>query len=149
MAATDTQSSTVEDGNYPGAAAIEATENIHLISGDGHIVLADCATAPVDGIGVMRVDTTDVVGPDGAGEVCFKVTASSGVLNLTLPAVYSIRGDGYPAFSGNGHNGTAEVIPDGGVATSVTLKPDQSIQVGIAADPPGPPTTLLQLTVGP
>ena len=137
--------SIVEDGTYPDAAGIEAAQHITLISGDGHIVLADCATAPVNDVSVMKVWTTDQIGPDGEGLVCFKVTASTGVLNLNVPAVYEIRGDGQR--TGAGHKATAEVTTDAGVHTTVTVNPSGSTQVGIGTDPNAEPTTLLQLRV--
>jgi hypothetical protein len=141
----DNGGSIVEDGAYPGAGDIEATQHIRLISGDGHILLADCATTPVNDIGVMKVWTTDVIGPDGQGLVCFRVTASTGLLNLNVPAVYEIRGDGQRA--GAGHKATAEVTTDAGVHTSVTVNPSGSTQVGIGTSPNADPTTLLQLKV--
>jgi hypothetical protein len=65
-----------EDFAYPGAAAILADQNVELISGDGHLLLVDCAT-PVDGdIGLLKVWTTDsTIGPDGLGRLCFRITA--------------------------------------------------------------------------
>jgi hypothetical protein len=137
--------SIVEDGSYPDAAAIEASQHIKLISGDGHILLADCATPPVNDIGVIKVWTTDQIGPNGQGLVCFKVTASTGLLNLNVPAVYEIRGDGQR--SGTGHRATAVVTTDAGAQTTVTVNPSGSTQVGIGTDPNADPTTLLQLKV--
>jgi hypothetical protein len=142
--APDNGGSIVEDGSYPGAADIEAQQNIKLISGDGHIVLADCATAPVDNVGVINVWTTAQVGP-GGGRVCFKVTASTGLLNLQVPGVFEIDGDGRK--SGAGHQVTAVVTTDDGVRTSVAVKPFGSTQVGIGAGEDNDPTTLLQLKV--
>jgi hypothetical protein len=108
-------------------------------------MLADCGTATVDDIGVIKVWTTDEIGPDGQGEVCFKVLALSGLLNLQVPAVYEIRGDGQK--SGSGHHLTAEVTTDAGVTTSVDVNPSGSTQVGIGVSPDNDPTTLLQLKV--
>jgi hypothetical protein len=138
-------SSAVEGFAYPNAAAIEASVHVKLISGDGHILLADCATAPVNDIGVIKVWTTDQIGPDGQGLVCFKVTASTGLLNLHVPAVYEIRGDGQK--SGTGHKATAVVTTDAGAQTTVTVNPSGSTQVGVGTDPNADPTTLLQLKV--
>jgi hypothetical protein len=141
----DNGGSIVEDGAYPGAAAIEQAQNIKLISGDGHIMLADCVTTPVNNVGVIKVWTTEQVGPDGLGLVCFKVLAPAGLLNLQVPGVFEIRGDGQKA--GTGHRLTADVSTDAGVHTSVTVNPSGSTQVGIGADPNAAPTTLLQLKV--
>jgi len=144
-AADDGPPSAVEDGAYPGAAEILATDNVRLIAGDGHIMFADCATPPDGNVGVMKVRTTEEIGPDGAGLICFKVTAAKGRLDLEVPAVYEIRGDGLR--SGAGHRGTADVRTDDGDRTTVNLNPSGSVQVGIGQDPNGEPTTLLRLTV--
>ncbi|WP_246157768.1 FG-GAP-like repeat-containing protein [Catellatospora sichuanensis] len=141
--------SLVDDGvyPYPGAAEILAAQNVMLISGDGHIVLADCATPPQGDIGLLKVYTTDeAIGADGIGRVCFKVTASSGLLNLQVPGVYEIRGDGQR--TGTGHEVTAELVSAEGEEITVDVDPDGSTQVGLGADPDASPTMLLQLRVG-
>ena len=139
-------SSIVEDYSYPGADQILATQNVRLVSGDGHIVLADCATPPAGDIGLIKVFTTDeTIGADGIGRVCFKVIGSKGLLNLEVPAVFEIRGDGQR--TGTGHEGTAHVRTDEGDSVTVPLDPDGSAQVGIGVDPSNSPTTLLRLTI--
>ncbi|WP_144124197.1 endo-1,4-beta-xylanase [Catellatospora sichuanensis] len=141
--------SLVDDGvyPYPDAAAILAAQNVRLISGDGHIVLADCATPPQGDIGLLKVYTTDeTIGADGIGRVCFKVNASSGVLNLQVPGVYEIRGDGQR--TGTGHEVTAELVSDAGEEITVEVDRDGSTQVGLGADPGASPTMLLQLRTG-
>ncbi len=137
--------SIVEDYAYPGAADILENDHIKLISGDGHILYADCDTPPVDNVSVLKVWTTEEIGPDAAGLACFKVTAAKGWLNLEVPAVYEIRGDGQR--TGAGHQVTAEVTTDDGEHTTVAVNPSGSTQVGIGADPANEPTTLLRLTV--
>ncbi|MEO3891335.1 FG-GAP-like repeat-containing protein [Nonomuraea sp. B5E05] len=132
---------------YPGAAEILEAQNVRLISGDGHIVLADCATQAEGDIGLLKIWTTDeAIGADGIGRVCFKVTASSGVLNLEVPGVYEIRGDGQR--EGTGHEVTAELRTDDGEELTVDVDPDGSTQVGLGADPEASPTMLLQLRAG-
>ena len=143
--AADAQPNLVEDFSYPGAAAIAAADNVQLVSGDGHILFADCNTAPTGNIGLIQVRSTDSVGANHDGLVCFKVTASTGHLELKLPAVYEIRGDGLT--SGTGHKGTADLTTDDGTHTTVTLKPDGSKPVGIGAQPGAAPTTLLALNI--
>lgn len=135
----------VEDYSYPDAAKILQQQHVTLLSGDGHILLADCATPPTGDIGLINVWTTEPL--NDAGRICFQVTASSGRLDLQVPGVYEIRGDGQR--SGTGHHCTAEVTTDAGQHTLVTVDPSGSTQVGITTDPPGPPTTLLQLIVRP
>ncbi|WP_233512241.1 hypothetical protein [Micromonospora deserti] len=144
--ADDAPPSIVEDFSYPGAAQILAQQNVKLISGDGHILLADCATPPEGDIGLLKVWTTDEqIGADGIGRVCFKVTARTGLLNLEVPGVYEIRGDGQR--TGTGHEVTAELRSDEGEEITVEVDPDGSTQVGLGADPDASPTMLLRLTV--
>jgi hypothetical protein len=143
--APDAGPSIVEDGAYPGAAAIEADQHIRLISGDGHIMLADCATPPVNNVSVLKVYTTEEIGPDGLGLICFKLTGIPGLLNLEVPAVYEIRGDGQR--TGFGHQVTAKVTTDAGDVQEVVVNPSGSTQVGIGTSPDAAPTTLVQLKV--
>jgi hypothetical protein len=143
----DTPPSIVEDFSYPGSAAILATDNVKLISGDGGIVYAACTTPPVGDIGLIKVYTTETVGAGGQGLVCFQVLKSAGHLEMEVPGVYEIRGDGQRA--GTGHKLTAIVRTDAGQLPPVTINPSGSTQVGIGQDPDNPPTTLLQLTVTP
>ncbi|TDE35748.1 trypsin-like serine protease [Nonomuraea mesophila] len=132
---------------YPGAAEILEAQNVRLISGDGHILLADCATPAEGDTGLLKLWTTDeAIGADGIGRVCFKVTSSSGVLNLEVPGVYEIRGDGQR--EGTGHEVTAELRTDDGEELTVEVDPDGSTQVGLGADPEASPTMLLQLRTG-
>ncbi|WP_246159210.1 FG-GAP-like repeat-containing protein [Catellatospora sichuanensis] len=141
--------SLVDDGvyPYPDAAAILAAQNVRLISGDGHIVLADCATPPQGDIGLLKVWTTDeMIGTSGIGLVCFKVTAASGLLNLQVPGVYEIRGDGQR--TGTGHEVTAELVSDAGEEITVQVDRDGSTPVGLGTDPDASPTMLLQLRTG-
>ncbi len=139
--------SLVEDGAYPGAAAILAAQNVRLLAGDGHIVIADCATPPSGDFGLLKVYTTDeTIGADGIGRICFKVNAAAGWLNLEVPGVYEIRGDGQR--TGTGHAVTAELTTETGDEITVDVDPDGSTQVGLGADPDNPPTILLQLRTG-
>jgi hypothetical protein len=135
----------VEDFGYPGAADILASLHVRLISGDGHIVLADCATPPVNNIGVIKVWTTEQIGPGAAGLICFEVKGPTGRLDLEVPGVYEIRGDGQQP--GYGHQLTAVVDTQTGAPTTVEVNPSGSTQVGIGVNPNNEPTTLLQLRV--
>jgi hypothetical protein len=137
--------SIMERFSYPGAADILERLQVRLISGDGHILLADCDTPPVDNVGVIQVWTTEPIGPDAAGEICFKVTGLVGRLDLEVPAVYSIRGDGQQR--GFGHQLTAVVDTETGSPTTVEVNPSGSTPVGIGVNPSNEPTTLLQLRV--
>ncbi|WP_144118414.1 FG-GAP-like repeat-containing protein [Catellatospora sichuanensis] len=146
-AETSTTTPLVEDGSYPGAEQILQAQNVRLISGDGHIVLADCSNPPSGDIGLLKVFTTDeTIGADGIGRVCFKVNGNTGRLDLQIPGVYEIRGDGQR--TGTGHEVTATLTTGPGQDLIVDVDPDGSTQVGLGADPDSPPTTLLQLRTG-
>ncbi|MGC9500867.1 hypothetical protein [Streptomyces sp. WG7] len=73
----------IEDYNYPGADKILAERNIVLKRGDGHIVLADCAS----GDNLLQFLARD------QEDVCFRVTADEGWLTLELPAVHGVKTD--------------------------------------------------------
>src|SRR4051812_20895638 len=61
-AAADDPDSTVEDYRYPDADKILNDFKVKLISGDGHIVFADCAKSPASGdIGFIKVRTTEEI----------------------------------------------------------------------------------------
>ncbi|GHE88584.1 hypothetical protein GCM10017786_20730 [Amycolatopsis deserti] len=139
----DAPSPLVEDFSYPGADAIEAQYGVTLISGDGHIVFADCGTPVENGVGVLQVRTSETIGADGAGLICFKILGVPGHLDLMVPAVYEIRGDG--RTSGAGHKVKAELTTDDGDHTTVNVNPSGSTPVGIGASPNNEPTTLLSL----
>jgi hypothetical protein len=141
------QPSTVEDYTYPGADTILANYGVVLISGDGHILFSDCATPPTGPLGLIKVRTTDSLGPDEDRLVCFAVTGTTGHLKLKVPAVYEIRGDG--PTPGTGHKLQAQLTTDAGVHTTVDVNPSGSTQVGVGASPGNAPTTLLQLDVTP
>ncbi|MEU8631924.1 RICIN domain-containing protein [Amycolatopsis sp. NPDC048633] len=144
--AADGQPSLVEDFGYPGAAKVLADYQVQLVSGDGHILFADCATPRTGDVGLMRVRSTENVGMNHDGLVCFQVKGTPGDLVLRIPAVYEIRGDGYAP--GAGHAVTAQVTTDAGVQSTVDVNPRGSTQVGIGASPNNAPTTLLRLTAG-
>lgn len=138
----DAPPSTVEDFSYPGAAQILAQQQVQLVSGDGHIVLAQCPTGP-DTVGLIMVRSTDPVGANHDGRICFHVLAATGQLTLKIPAVFSIRGDGLQA--GQGHKLKAKLTTDNGTESTVDVNPSGTTQVGIATSPPGDATTLLRL----
>ncbi|MGM1065765.1 hypothetical protein, partial [Saccharothrix sp. Mg75] len=145
--AADEQQSLVEDFAYPGRDRIEVEDNVKLVSGDGHVIYADCSQPPSGPVQLIEVYSSDLsVGMQEDGRVCFKVTGASGYLTLMLPDVFEIRGDG--RAPGAGHKGTAEVIGESGQRKTVELDPDGSAQVGIGV-PGGEPSTLLRLEIKP
>jgi hypothetical protein len=139
--AADEQPSAVEDYSYPGADAILASDHVQLISGDGHILYKPCPPAEAPGLIIVR--SSDSIGSLGNGRICFEVTAAVGHLTLKIPNVYAVRGDGTDATAG--HKLKAELTTGAGVHTTVDIDPNNDTEVGVAATPPGDPTTLLQL----
>jgi hypothetical protein len=137
----DEQPSTVEDFGYPDAAAILAADHVQLISGDGHILYKICP--PTEAPGLIIVRTSDAIGPGARGRICFQVTGPVGHLTLKVPNVFAVRGDG--TSGGQGHKLKASLSTDAGMHTTVDVNPNADTEVGIAATPPGDPTTLLQL----
>lgn len=73
----------IEDYDYPDAAKILAEQGIVLKRGDGHIVLADCASD----VNLLRFLARD------RADVCFKVTADVGYLTLEIPSVHGVKTD--------------------------------------------------------
>jgi hypothetical protein len=136
-AADDQPSSIVEDYSYPGAAAIT---QFKLISGDGHIVLGDCATPSAAGQGRISIRTQQQGDP-----VCFDVLSATGLLNLEVPAVYEI--DARRSTGAGGTSAGAVVTTDDGVTTDVPLSLDHTTSVGKGIDDNNKPTTLVQLRV--
>jgi len=143
--AADAQPSLVEDFAYPDAATIQANYGVVLISGDGHILFADCRTPPAGNIGVLQVFAVGDAG--STKQICFKVLATAGRLDLKVPAVFEIVGDGQ--IKGAGHKVKADLTTDAGVHSTVDVDPSGSTQVGVGSNPSNAPTTLLQLTVTP
>jgi hypothetical protein len=143
QAPADEQPSLVEDFTYPGAAQILATDRVQLISGDGHMLYTACPAGP-DPNDLIMVRTIDLIGPTHDGRICFHVLGPGGRLTMKIPAVYSIRGDGLQP--GQGHKLKADLTTDTGTHTVVDINPSGTTQVGITTNPPGDPTTLLQLT---
>ncbi|BAL88205.1 hypothetical protein AMIS_29850 [Actinoplanes missouriensis 431] len=142
--AADTPTSVVEDHRYPGAARILAEQNVKLLTGDGNILFVDCDTPVTGDIGFIEVYTTEI-DVNAGNALCFRVNGTKGLLNMEIPAVFEIRGDGQK--EGTGHDITATIRSDGEAARVVPVDPDGSTQVGITEDPPRPPATLLQLKV--
>ncbi|RSM46043.1 hypothetical protein DMA12_12215 [Amycolatopsis balhimycina DSM 5908] len=140
-AAADEPPPVVEDYSYPGADVIFANDLVQLISGDGHILYKPCPAAEAPGLIIVR--SNDLIGSRRNGRVCFEVTGAVGHLTLKIPNVYAVRGDGTTTTAG--HKLRAELTTNAGAHSSVDVDPNFDTEVGIAATPPGDPTTLLQL----
>ncbi|MEU4025190.1 hypothetical protein [Streptomyces anulatus] len=118
----------VEDFAYPQADKILAAQGILLKRGDGHIVLAECGSAP-DLLEVYARHTS-------AGKFCFRTTGASGYLSLELPAVYGVQTNGYAtelSTTVNGEDNQYDVAADSWAA------------VGEAADPEGREHVLVEI----
>ncbi|MCM2579118.1 hypothetical protein [Streptomyces meridianus] len=75
----------VEDFDYPQADKILAEQGITLKRGDGHIVLADCASET----GLLEVWARQ------QDKICFRMTGDSGWLTMEIPSVYGVKGNDY------------------------------------------------------
>ncbi|MFD0372286.1 hypothetical protein [Streptomyces sp. NPDC059071] len=71
----------IEDYTYPNADKILAEQGFLLKRGDGHILLADCASET----NLLRFLARD------RADVCFKVTGDKGFLTLQLESVHGVR----------------------------------------------------------
>jgi len=137
------EGSLVETYTYPNADQILAEKRVKLISGDGHILLVDCSTPAEGSLGLIKVRTTT----SGLGVICFKAYGTTGLLNLEVPAVYEIHGDGLTA--GAGHNITAIITTAEGQQPPIAVSPTGSTGVGIGDPDSNVEATLLQLKVTP
>ncbi|WP_423464688.1 hypothetical protein ACO229_09445 [Promicromonospora sp. MS192] len=80
IAADELPPSAVEDFNYPGADRVLAEYGFEVKRGDGHIVVADCATEDV-----LRISTY------GDGYKCFRTTGDSGWLTVAIARANGVR----------------------------------------------------------
>ncbi len=117
----------VEDFSYPGADKILAQQNIVLKRGDGHIVLADCASAT----GLLEVWSRS------SAKICFKVTGASGWLTLEIPRVYGIKGSVDQSAQVDMTTGTEEQTYD--------VAKNAFTGVGESTDPQGRDFTLMEI----
>ncbi|MGX1948836.1 hypothetical protein ACWIGY_00965 [Streptomyces anulatus] len=118
----------VEDFAYPQADKILAEQGILLKRGDGHIVLAECGSAP---------DLLEVYARHAsADKFCFRTTGASGYLSLELPAVYGVQTNGYAtelSTTVDGEDHQYDVAADSWAA------------VGESADPAGREHVLVEI----
>jgi hypothetical protein len=126
-AAGDSPGFAVEDYNYPGADAILAAQGITLKRGDGHIILADCAS-PGEVLAIKSTQT--------AANICFLVTGSSGWLTMEIPEVFAVRGNNY----------TTQVDMTAGTDQR-TFDIDKNLWTGVgeSADEQGRPFMLMEI----
>ncbi|MEV8312472.1 hypothetical protein AB0P36_35675 [Streptomyces flavidovirens] len=98
--------SMVEDFTYPGAANILATKGIELKKGDGRILLTECDQA-ADQIRVLTVKDP-VAGRDET--YCFRATAKTGYLTLSLPRVFALEATNHPISADLTANGATTTV---------------------------------------
>ncbi|RKT53628.1 hypothetical protein [Saccharothrix australiensis] len=133
------QSSLIEDFGYPGAEQVKAKRGITLISGDGHLVLVDCAPneklIEVRADGYANKDT--VVDSNGErGHYCFRVTGPDGFLKMELKNAFNARADDRTV--------TAKVTANDQTTTK-TLSNQNWTNLDITRDPDNPWSTVLEL----
>ena len=128
---------------YPGADELNSRYKINITKGNGYMAPVDCNTPTTGDIGLVKVRSTEPVGAAKDGLVCFKLTTNTGWLEVQIPDVFEIRGDGLK--SGTGHNMSADLTTEAGVHTTVTLNPSGSTPVGTGRNQNDPPTKLLLL----
>ncbi|NML50804.1 hypothetical protein HHL19_20055 [Streptomyces sp. R302] len=116
----------VEGYNYPNADKILAEKDIVLKRGDGHIVLADCASET----GLLEVWARD------KAKICFKVTGSSGWLTMEIPSVHLIKGNDYT---------TRVDMTVGAEEKSFDITKNTWTPVGESADPEGRDFMLVEI----
>ncbi|GGL15400.1 hypothetical protein [Mangrovihabitans endophyticus] len=122
--------SLVEDYTYPGAAAIEASRHITLVSGDGNITLVECGS---------QSDLIEVESYNNVSDAvyCFAVRGDHGQLSLEIPKVFFI-------WAGD-ESVTATITVAGEEQPPVVVPANDGEAVG-AADPKNH-AVLLELTV--
>ncbi|MGW4647610.1 trypsin-like serine protease [Kitasatospora sp. NPDC004289] len=101
-AADEVPPTVVEDYSYPGAAQILAERGITLKAGDGHFLLADCAS----GTGLVHVLSRALT----PSEVCFKINGRDGRLVMEIPRVYQIKADDHAIKASLTADGTTKVV---------------------------------------
>lgn len=107
--AVDTPPVAVESFSYPNAAAILASEGIHLKKGDGHVLLATC-DGSADQIRVYAVADSTV---GRKGDYCFRATAASGYVTLELPRVFALETGDHPISADLTANGATTTVAVG------------------------------------
>lgn len=108
----------VENFAYPQAGKILEEQGIVLKRGDGHIVLADCASQT----GLLEV------WPRGKDKFCLRVTGDKGYLSLEVPAVYGVKGNDYQTEVNmivDGVEKTFEVDENAWTPVGETADPDE------------------------
>ncbi|CAM5301518.1 hypothetical protein [Streptomyces griseomycini] len=118
----------VETFAYPGADRIRQELGIVLKRGDGHIVLADCAS----GTGLLEVWAR------GKSKICFRATGATGRLTLEVPAVYAIKGAA-------GHTADVTLTAADSTRQDIDVPKDSWTPVGESADPVGRDFALLDI----
>ncbi|MFF7634363.1 hypothetical protein ACFZB9_14600 [Kitasatospora sp. NPDC008050] len=121
----------VEDYSYPGADRLLREQGLVLKRGDGHIVLADCASTP-------EPDLKVVTGTSTSGSFCFRVTGTTGYLALEIKDVFALQTRSHPI--------RATLTPTGQSQTQVVdVAKNQYAPVGEGANPNNAPTVLVEL----
>jgi hypothetical protein len=136
-AANSDQASLVEDFSYPNADKILQDRGITLVSGDGHIMLIDCAGHT----GVIEVYSDNSPGDHSTdpGHYCFRVSGPAGQLKLQIPYAFQAKGDDQDT-----HNVKATVTVKG---IPSTVDVDKHGWTGFGEGAGQDPATLIELKV--
>ncbi|MEV7939249.1 MULTISPECIES: hypothetical protein [unclassified Kitasatospora] len=121
----------VEDFSYPGAGRVLKDKGLKLISGDGHIMLAECSSQ-----WSIKVQASK---NNSFTEYCFNVSGGTGYLALEVPGTFGLWNDD--------HNLRATLTSDGKTKT-IDVAKDDVTTVGEADIPSGgKKATLVELRV--
>jgi hypothetical protein len=124
----DAPSSIVEDYSYPNRDQILAEQGIKLTSGDGHILLVDCAAAGDK----IRVETYE-----HADDVCFQLSGAHGYLSLEIGRTVFIYSENKPVVA------TVQLAGEAEPSDPQTVTANTWTTFGEAANLP--PATLLEI----
>ncbi|MFE0177282.1 S1 family peptidase, partial [Streptomyces sp. NPDC059002] len=128
--------SVVEDFSYPDRDTVLAEKGLKLISGDGHITLADC-TSGGDLIRINSRVTKDV-------NTCFAISGPVGYLSMEVEQTYLAKSEGRDDVTATVRSASPQTK---GKVEKVDLEPGKWQELGEGSDPKRS-STLLELSVG-
>ncbi len=129
--------SAVEDFSYPDRDKVLAEKGLKLLSGDGHITVADCKSGG-DLIRINSRVTKDV-------NTCFAVSGPVGYLSMEVEQTYLAKSEARDDVTATVRSAGPKT--KGEKAEKVDLKPGKWQELGEGSDPKNS-STLLELSVG-
>ncbi|MFE0099806.1 LamG-like jellyroll fold domain-containing protein [Streptomyces sp. NPDC059009] len=136
-ASGDGLDSVVEDFSYPDRDKLLAEKGLKLLSGDGHITLADCKSGG-DLIRINSRVTKDV-------NTCFAVSGPVGYLSMEVEQTYLAKSEARDDVTATVRSAGPKV--KGEKVEKVDLEPGKWQELGEGSDPKNS-STLLELSVG-